>query len=94
MIGRDDMAEDTELGTMIGRFQRAAEVNGVLRAWTGEHTAEEAVDACVDVRVPAIIVGNGAELPQFDHLSDRHVLVQQPGESWIRPRAVPLPRRR
>ena len=87
VIGRDDMAEDTELGTMIGRFRRAAEVNGALRAWTGEHTAEEIVAACVEARVPAIIVGNGAELPQFDHVIDRKVLVRQPGESWIRPRA-------
>jgi crotonobetainyl-CoA:carnitine CoA-transferase CaiB-like acyl-CoA transferase len=87
VIGRNDMADDTELGTMIGRFRRAAEVNEALRTWTGTHTAEEVVAACVEARVPATIVGNGAELPRFDHVIDREVLVQQPGEKWIRPRA-------
>ena len=53
---------------MIGRFRRAREVNDALRAWTGAHTAEEVVAACVEARVPATIVGNGAELPRFDHV--------------------------
>ena len=87
VMGRDDMAEDDELGTMIGRFLRAEEVNEALRAWTTAHTAEEIVDACVAGRVPVTIVGNGAELPRFDHLVARDVFVPQPGESWIRPRA-------
>jgi crotonobetainyl-CoA:carnitine CoA-transferase CaiB-like acyl-CoA transferase len=87
VIGRDDMAADEELGTMIGRFKRAQETNDALRSWTGAHTAEEVVDACVAARVPATIVGNGAELPRFDHVIEREVLVPQPGESWVRPRA-------
>ena len=58
-----------------------------MRAWTTAHTAEEIVDACVAGRVPVTIVGNGAELPRFDHLVARDVFVPQPGESWIRPRA-------
>jgi crotonobetainyl-CoA:carnitine CoA-transferase CaiB-like acyl-CoA transferase len=87
VFGRDDMADDPELGTMIGRFRRAAEVNAALRAWTGGLAADEVVAACVEARVPATIVGNGAELPRFDHVIDREVLVPQPGEHWIRPRA-------
>jgi crotonobetainyl-CoA:carnitine CoA-transferase CaiB-like acyl-CoA transferase len=87
VIGRDDMAEDAELGTMIGRFRRADEVNGALHAYTGGHTAEDVVTACVAARVPATIVGNGAELPRFDHVIARDVLIRQPGETWIRPRA-------
>src|SRR5262249_9639935 len=87
VIGRDDMAADEELGTMIGRFKRAKETNDALRSWTGARTAEEVVDACVDARVPATIVGNGAELPRFDHVIERHVLVPQPNEAWVRPRA-------
>jgi crotonobetainyl-CoA:carnitine CoA-transferase CaiB-like acyl-CoA transferase len=72
---------------MIGRFVRAKEVNDALHAWTMQHTAEEIVDACVAARVPAAIVGNGAELPRIDHLVARNVFVHQPGEEWIRPRA-------
>ena len=87
VMGRDDMAEDRELGTMFGRFVRADEVNPALNAWTTSHTADEVVAACVGARVPATIVGNGAELPRFDHLRERNVLVAQPGAAWIRPRA-------
>jgi crotonobetainyl-CoA:carnitine CoA-transferase CaiB-like acyl-CoA transferase len=87
VIGRDDMEADEDLGTMIGRFRRAQEVNDALRAWTGARTAEEVVAACVAARVPATVVGNGAELPRFDHVIEREVLVRQPGESWVRPRA-------
>ena len=87
LIGRPDLADDDELGTMIGRFVRADEVNGALHAWTTQHTAEEVVAACVEARVPAAIVGNGAELPRNEQLAARDVFVAQPGESWIRPRA-------
>ena len=87
MIGRDDMADDRELGTMFGRFVRADEVNPALNAWTTANNAEEIVAACVEARIPATIVGNGAELPRFDHLRERDVLLPQPGEAWIRPRA-------
>jgi crotonobetainyl-CoA:carnitine CoA-transferase CaiB-like acyl-CoA transferase len=87
LIGRPDMGEDAQLGTMLGRFTRAAEVNGALHAWTQAHTAEDVVDACVQARVPVAIVGNGAELPRNEQLAARGVFTQQPGESWIRPRA-------
>jgi crotonobetainyl-CoA:carnitine CoA-transferase CaiB-like acyl-CoA transferase len=87
VIGRPDMAEDEELGTMIGRFRHAADVNAALHAYTEEHGADEIVAACVEARVPAAIVGNGAELPRNEQLAARHVFVTQPGESWIRPRA-------
>ena len=51
----------------------------------GSRTAEEVLDACVAARVPAAIVGNGAELPRFDQLVERGVYVTQPGEHWPRP---------
>jgi crotonobetainyl-CoA:carnitine CoA-transferase CaiB-like acyl-CoA transferase len=87
VIGRDDMAADDELGTMIGRYLRNPEVNAALHAYTEPRGADEIVAACVDARVPAAIVGNGAELPRNEHLVARDVFVPQPGEDWIRPRA-------
>ena len=86
VIGRDDMADDDELGTMIGRFKRAKEVNGVA-----------VVDGCAHRRRDRRRVRRGARArddrrqrrraPRFDHVIERDVLVRQPGESWIRPRA-------
>jgi crotonobetainyl-CoA:carnitine CoA-transferase CaiB-like acyl-CoA transferase len=87
VIGRTDMADDDELGTMIGRFRHAADVNAALHAYTEQHTADEIVATCVDARVPAAIVGNGAELPRNEQLAARNVFVAQPGAKWIRPRA-------
>jgi crotonobetainyl-CoA:carnitine CoA-transferase CaiB-like acyl-CoA transferase len=87
VIGRPDMAGDDELGTMVGRFVRAAEVNEALHAYTLARTAEAVVADCVAARVPAVIVGNGAELPRNEQLAARDVFVTQPGETWIRPRA-------
>ncbi|HEV7526701.1 MAG TPA: CoA transferase, partial [Acidimicrobiia bacterium] len=87
VIGRPDQAADGELGTMIGRFRRAEEVVGAIHAYTEAHTAEAIVEACVEARVPAAIVGNGAELPRNEQLAARDVFVRQPDESWIRPRA-------
>jgi crotonobetainyl-CoA:carnitine CoA-transferase CaiB-like acyl-CoA transferase len=87
VIGRDDMADDRELGTMFGRFVRADEVNPALNAFTTTHDADDIVAACVEARIPATIVGNGAELARFDHLRERAVLIPQPGEAWVRPRA-------
>ena len=87
VIGRPEMADDEQLGTMLGRFLRADEVNGALHAYTQAHDADDIVAACVEGRVPAAIVGNGAELPKNEQLAARNVFVQQPGESWIRPRA-------
>src|SRR5207245_11193096 len=87
VIGRPDLADDDELGTMLGRFRRAEEVNGAIHAYTREHTADEIVAACVEARVPAAIVGNGAELPRNEQLAARGVFVRQPGATWIRPRA-------
>jgi crotonobetainyl-CoA:carnitine CoA-transferase CaiB-like acyl-CoA transferase len=87
LLGRPDMADDAELGTMIGRFRHARDVNAALHAYTEQHTADEVVAACVDARVPAAIVGNGAELPKNEQLAAREVFVLQPNESWIRPRA-------
>jgi crotonobetainyl-CoA:carnitine CoA-transferase CaiB-like acyl-CoA transferase len=87
VIGRDDMIEDEQLGSMIGRFIRAKDVNPALHKWTRAHTAEAAEAACVDARIPAAIVGNGKELPENPQLRARNVFVQQPGEQWIRPRA-------
>jgi crotonobetainyl-CoA:carnitine CoA-transferase CaiB-like acyl-CoA transferase len=86
-MGRDDLTDDDELTTMIGRFMRAREVNGLLHAWTRAHTAEEIEAACSAARVPVAIVSNGELLPQLDQLRTRDVFVQQPGAAFARPRA-------
>ena len=86
-MGRGDLADDDQLTTMIGRFMRAAEVNGLLHGWTRAHTADEIEAACSAARVPVAIVSNGELLPQLDQLRSREVFVHQPGAAFVRPRA-------
>ncbi len=86
-MGRDDMADDPELETMIGRFMHAKEVCDALNTWTRAHTAEEIEAACTDARVPVAIVGNGKLLLEWEHLRERGVYVRQPGRDHLRPRA-------
>ncbi len=87
VIGREDLLDDEELATMIGRFKRSEEVNVLLHAFTMQHTAEEVVELCAAERVPSAVVANGELLPTFEQLRERDVFVRQPGEEWIRPRA-------
>jgi len=86
-MDRADLATDDELTTMIGRFMRAQEVNGLLHGWTRAHTAEEIEAACSAARVPVALVSNGELLPGLDQLRSRDVFVQQPGAGFVRPRA-------
>jgi crotonobetainyl-CoA:carnitine CoA-transferase CaiB-like acyl-CoA transferase len=87
VMGRDDLAGDEELTTMLGRFRRAKEGNDAVRGWTMQHTAEEVVEKCAAGRVPAAVVGNGQLLPTFVQLAERQVFERQPGSNFMRPRA-------
>jgi crotonobetainyl-CoA:carnitine CoA-transferase CaiB-like acyl-CoA transferase len=87
VIGREDLLDDEELATMLGRFKRAAEVNEMVQGFTMRHTAEEMVELCAAERVPAAVVANGELLPTFPQMRERDAFVRQPGRDWIRPRA-------
>ncbi len=86
-IGREELCEDDELISFLGRYTRADEVHQILQGFTMRHTAAEVVDACAAARVPTAVLGNGALLPDFDQPKARGTFVTQPGETWIRPRA-------
>ena len=88
LMGRDDLADDDELTTMMGRGKRADEVNAILHGWTRALTADEVVGARAS-RV-ACRRRSSATAPScrsFEQLVAREVFVRQPGEDWIRPRA-------
>lgn len=87
LVGRDDLADDEQLASMLGRFLRAREVNEMVRAWTMQFDADEVVERCAAARIPAAKLGNGQLLPEFDQLVGREVFVEQPGAGFVRPRA-------
>jgi crotonobetainyl-CoA:carnitine CoA-transferase CaiB-like acyl-CoA transferase len=86
--GREDLLDDSELDTMLGRFMRADDVNEALHAWTMANSSGEIEAACERHRVPVAIVGNGRTLLEFAHVRAREVYVPQPGrDDLLRPRA-------
>ena len=44
VIGRDDLDDDEDLRSFLGRFRRAEEVNEAIRGWTMQYTADEVVE--------------------------------------------------
>jgi crotonobetainyl-CoA:carnitine CoA-transferase CaiB-like acyl-CoA transferase len=87
VMGRDDLDDDEDLRTFLGRFRRAREVNEAIRIWTMQYTADEVVERCAEGRVPAAVVGNGQLLPTFAQLAAREAFVKQPDAGFLRPRA-------
>ena len=95
-IGRDDMADDDELGTMIGRFKRA---DGGQRRAARLHRARtpptRSSPRASRRACPPTIVGNGAELPALRPAARARRVRAAAGRGVDPPaRAVPLPRRR
>ena len=87
-MGRDDLADDDELGTMIGRFVRADEVQRALHAFTtGAHRRRDRGR----VRRRRVSRSRSSATARCSRSSStcatRDVFVAQPGESWVRPRA-------
>ena len=44
MIERPDLAEDTSIQTMAGRYNRGIELREIVRAYTTRHTTAEVLE--------------------------------------------------
>ena len=73
---------------MIGRFQRADEVNGALHAWTARaHRRRGRRRVRRGARARPRSSATAPSCRASTSSSARDVFVPQPGEAWIRPRA-------
>ncbi len=67
-IGREDMANDPQLGNNDGRDARANEIYGVIGDWVAAHDQELVLATCSDAEVPASRIYSVADMlkdPQF-----------------------------
>ena len=70
-VGRPDLAEDESLRQTEARTAREEELNGIISAWTGSRTLEQALDALEDAGVPAAPVYDAPSIAE-----DRHYLAR------------------
>ncbi|HWE57710.1 MAG TPA: CoA transferase, partial [Acidimicrobiales bacterium] len=73
MIERPDMAEDESLLLPDERRRRRDEVLEAVDAWTTQRTTDEIIELATAFRIPVAPIGNGANLPERDHLVVRKV---------------------
>ena len=70
MLGRDDWLADERMARGTYRTLHRDEIEPVIDAWTSTRGTADIVELATAMRVPVAEVGNGANLPHFDHLVD------------------------
>src|SRR5205823_1576537 len=78
LIGKHDWLEDESLYLYKNRHARRDEILAGVHAWTRPRTSAEIVELANSLRIPAAFIGNGATIPGFDHLVERHAFVANP----------------
>ena len=85
LIDQPGWAEDESLFIAMERRRRAAELLGVIRAWTTQRTTAEIVEIASLMRMPVAPIGNGRTIPEIDHFVDQEWLVPNPA-GFVQPR--------
>jgi crotonobetainyl-CoA:carnitine CoA-transferase CaiB-like acyl-CoA transferase len=68
MVGRDDWLADEQMARGTHRTLHRDDIEPVIDAWTSARPTAEIVELATAMRIPVAEVGNGANLPHFDHL--------------------------
>ncbi len=89
LIGSEELAADDSYLEGFKRSRECKKLHGIIHAWTRERSVEEIVEAANLLRIPAVPVGDGKRLPEFEHLRVRKVFVDGPG-GFLRPRPAYL----
>jgi crotonobetainyl-CoA:carnitine CoA-transferase CaiB-like acyl-CoA transferase len=71
MVGRDDWLADERMARGTYRTLHRDDIEPVIDAWTSSRTTADVVELATAMRIPVAELGNGANLPHFDHLVDR-----------------------
>jgi len=75
VLDRSDLLNDARFRTLSGRKSNEEQLDELIRRWTAERTAEEAVTLLQEAGVPAGIVQNAEDLTQDPHLLARQFFV-------------------
>ena len=85
MLGRQDVAEDPRYLDARERMKNLDFIQDMMHTWTREKTTDEIIELCELLRIPVAPIGNGRDLPNFDHMVERGSFERAPG-GFLQPR--------
>ncbi|MEZ4282762.1 MAG: CoA transferase [Myxococcota bacterium] len=85
MLGRQDIAEDPRFLEGRERMEQIDFMQEFIHGWMKQKTTAEVVELCELIRIPVAPIGNGKDLPLFDHFQARGVYGRAPG-GFLQPR--------
>ena len=97
MVDCQELTEIPELRFQIGRWDYREWIRECIGPWMRERTVDEIVELGQLFRLPIAPLGNGATIPQMDHLRERGVYLdnpagfRQPRAPWLMSAAAPAP---
>lgn len=97
MVECPELTEIPQLQFQIGRWDFRDWIRERIGPWMRERTVDEIVELGQLFRLPVAPIGNGATIPQMDHLRERGVYVDnpagfpQPRAPWRMSAAAPAP---
>ncbi len=97
MVDCPEFTEVPQLRFQIGRWDYRDWIRERIDPWMRERTVDEIVELGQLFRLPLAALGNGATIPEMDHLQQRGVYVQnpagfhQPRPPWLMSVAAPSP---
>ncbi|MGE2727114.1 CaiB/BaiF CoA transferase family protein [Mycolicibacterium pulveris] len=100
MVDCPEFTENPALQFQLGRWDYREWIRERIDPWMRARTVEEIVELGQLFRLPLAPLGNGATIPQMDHLQQRGVYVdnpagfRQPRPPWLMSKARPAPLRR
>jgi crotonobetainyl-CoA:carnitine CoA-transferase CaiB-like acyl-CoA transferase len=86
MMGEQELSKDPRFLDGRARMEEIDFIQGVIRGWTENRTTEEVIELCEILRIPVAPIGNGKDLPGFDHMIARGLFLRTPG-GFLQPRA-------
>jgi crotonobetainyl-CoA:carnitine CoA-transferase CaiB-like acyl-CoA transferase len=86
LVERPDLAADRELGFMLARWPRRAEIHAAIHPWLRRHDVAEVIARAAPLGIPVAPIGNGATIPQMEHFRAVGSLVRNPGGGFVQPR--------
>lgn len=85
LVDRPDWAADESLYLYKARWARWAELVAAIREATRAHTTAELMERATRLRLPVAPIGNGANVPYFDHFAERGDFVRNPTGGFLQP---------
>lgn len=86
MLGQQELAQDPRFLEAHERMEQIDFIQGVVQTWTRQRTTNKIIELCELLRIPVAPIGNGKELPGFDHMIARGSFQRTPG-GFLQPRA-------